>query len=108
MGAVSTIYAVELPHSPPTENPCTSRASTDSQARRWFFATMCKELSAIQIHLLLLGRKTASERLATFPLELAGRSASGRDVAGRHSVDLPMNRSDVADCLGLRIETVAC
>ncbi len=77
----------------------------DMQARRQVFGVMCRELSAVQDHLLLLGRKTATERLATFLLAMADRR-SPRGSCEDRQVELPMNRSDVADYLGLRIETV--
>jgi len=59
-------------------------------------------LQTAHSRLLLLGRKTASERIASFLLEMAER------LPGRHAhvVDLPMGRMDVADHLGLTIETV--
>ena len=54
-----------------------------------------------QDHLLLLGRKNALERLAAFLLEMADRSGSA-DV-----LDLAMPRHDIADYLGLTLETVS-
>jgi CRP/FNR family nitrogen fixation transcriptional regulator len=59
-----------------------------------------RELDRAQEHLLLLGRKNACERVASFMLDLA-QSASG------DTVNLPMGRQDMADYLGLTIETVS-
>lgn len=58
-------------------------------------------LRQTQDHLLLLGRKNALERLAAFLLEMAGRSGS------RSMLLLAMPRHDIADYLGLTLETVS-
>lgn len=54
-----------------------------------------------QDHLLLLGRKNALERLAAFLLEMDRRGGS------KHVFDLAMPRHDIADYLGLTLETVS-
>ena len=59
-----------------------------------------RSLAHAQTRMLLLGRMTASERVASFLLELSER----RDV--RRNLDVPMSRNDIADYLGLTIETV--
>ncbi|CAN5290565.1 helix-turn-helix domain-containing protein [soil metagenome] len=63
------------------------------------------ELAAAQNQMLLLGRKTALERTATFLLDLPGHDPA-RTAAPGH-VHLPMTRSEIADYLGLTIETVS-
>jgi CRP/FNR family transcriptional regulator, anaerobic regulatory protein len=65
---------------------------------------MCEELSAVQDRLLLLGRKSAVERLASFLLTLAKRCVP---TSGHTEVNLPMSRIDIADYLGLTVETVS-
>jgi CRP/FNR family transcriptional regulator len=57
------------------------------------------ELQEAQNQLLLLGRKTAVEKMASFLVLLADRGAD--------AVDLPMTRGDIADYLGLTVETVS-
>lgn len=67
--------------------------------------TACQELVTAQEQILLLGRKSAQERLATF---LIGWSRQGgRRVSVADHVRLPMTRGEIADHLGLTIETVS-
>ncbi len=63
------------------------------------------ELAAAQDQMLLLGRKSARERVASFLLMLARRAETLGDP-GR-PLDLPMSRLDIADYLGLCVETVS-
>jgi CRP/FNR family transcriptional regulator len=67
-------------------------------------ASVTDELRAQQDHMLLLGRKSALERVVTFLLWWVQRTAPG--VAEPDWVDLPVSRSDMADYLGLTTETV--
>ncbi len=63
------------------------------------------ELIAAQDQMLLLGRKTALERLATFLLDLPGHDPARPTPGGR--VHLPMTRTEIGDYVGLTIETVS-
>lgn len=63
------------------------------------------ELAAAQDQMLLLGRKTAKERIATFLLSLADREQRRGEASD--IVDLPMSRNDIGDYLGLTVETVS-
>ena len=73
---------------------------------RELYRMAAHELAAAQQQMVLLGRKTASERLASFLLLLAKRA---EQIPGRSAnlVRLPMSRSDIADYLGLTKETVS-
>lgn len=66
-----------------------------------YLQTLC-ELDDAQEWMLMLGRKTASEKVACFLLRIARRS----QVNGS-SFELPLKRADIADFLGLTIETVS-
>jgi len=60
------------------------------------------ELRVAQDQMLLLGRKTASERVASFLLLMADQQG-GEDAT---EIGIPMGRTDIADYLGLTVETV--
>jgi CRP/FNR family transcriptional regulator, nitrogen fixation regulation protein len=59
-----------------------------------------QDLANAQIRMLMLGRMSAPERVATFLLDMFERRDATRGL------DLPMSRNDIADYLGLTIETV--
>ena len=63
------------------------------------------ELVLAQEQMLLLGRKTAIERLASFLWTLSKRTAINPSEA--EPLDLPMTRGEISDYLGLTIETVS-
>jgi len=62
---------------------------------------LMRSLVRAQNHMMLLGRKSALEKIATFLLDMAERTAEDG------ALDLPMSRTDIADHLGLTIETVS-
>jgi CRP/FNR family transcriptional regulator len=67
--------------------------------------TACNELAAAQEQMLLLGRKTARERLASFLLMRSRQAAPCCHSAT--VIRLPMTRGEIADYLGLTTETVS-
>ena len=75
-------------------------AARDPEVARQMWAAIARELTRVQAHSLLL-IKTAQERVASFLLEMADR------VPADGLVELPMSRQDIADYLGLTIETVS-
>lgn len=64
-------------------------------------SSMMRSLERAHDHMMLLGRKTAQEKVASFLLDIAGR------VSHEDHFELPMQRTDIADHLGLTIETVS-
>ncbi len=64
-----------------------------------------REISAMQDHFMMLGRKSATEKLASFLNVLSERV--GEDLGAYRQINLPMRRSDIADFLGLTTETVS-
>jgi CRP/FNR family transcriptional regulator, anaerobic regulatory protein len=64
-----------------------------------------RELSQARDHMALLGRRSADEKVATFLLGWRERLLSPKGPSD--TVSLPMSRQDIADYLGLTIETVS-
>ncbi|MHC2336501.1 helix-turn-helix domain-containing protein [Bradyrhizobium sp. USDA 4454] len=76
-------------------------AHFDSNLTRNLLIMTTSNLRHAEDHMLLLGRKTALERVAAFLLEM------DRRLTGVGVVALPMCRRDIADYLGLTLETVS-
>jgi CRP/FNR family nitrogen fixation transcriptional regulator len=76
-------------------------AESDAMVARNLLSMTTTNLQHAEDHMLLLGRKTSLERVAAFLLEM-DRRLSAADVMA-----LPMSRRDIADYLGLTLETVS-
>jgi CRP/FNR family nitrogen fixation transcriptional regulator len=74
--------------------------SQDDRLGRWFFSHAMSCMAAAREHSLLLGRGSAAQKIAAFLQEIADRDDS-------NVIDLAMSRQDIADYLGLTIETVS-
>ena len=77
-----------------------ARAEHEKDLAKQLWTLTVRELRRVQEHSLVL-IKNAEERVAGFLLEMAGRGDGGT------AIELPMSRQDIADYLGLTIETVS-
>ena len=73
----------------------------DDRLSRWFFSHAMTCMALAREHSLLLGRASAAQKIAAFLQEVALRDGSG------NVIELVMSRQDIADYLGLTIETVS-
>ena len=78
-----------------------SLAARDGAVASELWSVTADALRRAHEHMLALGRKSAQERIATFLLGIAERTEKD------DMVELPMSRLDIADYLGLSIETVS-
>ena len=77
-----------------------SLAGRNASIAQQLLALTGRELRCVQDRILLL-IESAQERVAGFLLEMAERTSEG------NTIDLPMSRQDIADYLGLSIETIS-
>jgi CRP/FNR family transcriptional regulator, nitrogen fixation regulation protein len=73
----------------------------DHRLGRWFFSHAMTSLERVREHALLLGRSSAAQKISAFLLEIEKQDGN------KNLVDLAMSRQDIADYLGLTIETVS-
>src|SRR5258705_13857837 len=76
-------------------------ADSDAMVARNLLSMTTNNLQHAEDHMLLLGRKTSLERVAAFLMEMDRRQTAAGVLA------LPMCRRDIADYLGLTLETVS-
>src|SRR5262245_13047224 len=107
----ATEYAVSAEAVTPVETCLFPRRAFDRlladspTLERRLFELARNEVVAARDHMLLLGRKTAREKVASFLTALAARPQCAHTPTP--CVDLPMTRTEIADYLGLTIETVS-
>ena len=80
-------------------------AKADPALHQRLLGAALREISAMQDHFMMLGRKSSIEKLASFLQVLAERV--GEPLGDFQQVALPMTRADIADFLGLTTETVS-
>ena len=85
----------------PKRSAILALAGRDGDVARQLWTLTADALQRVQDHTLVLGCMNAKERVATFLLQMAKRTS------GDNELELPMSRQDIADYLGLTIETVS-
>lgn len=96
--AVEDVTLISYPRS------CLDRlAAQNPEIRAHVVCHLSDNLLEAQNHLFVLGCQSAKERLASFLMRLAGRV----NLVAGETLDLPMGRQDIADHLGMTVETVS-
>ena len=83
-----------------------SELSRSDGLRARIMGRLQNQLSAMHDHAVSLGRKTAEERVCTLILKLRDIEDAPGSANAQCSVELPMTRTEIADYLGLTLETV--
>ncbi|WP_374306273.1 helix-turn-helix domain-containing protein [Methylocella sp.] len=79
----------------------------DARAAQDLFAEALNEMRRAQEHALLLGRRSALQKVAAFVIDIVDRLSARQRRHDEDGVELAMSRQDIADYLGLTIETVS-
>lgn len=87
------------------KNACSAEVLNDPVYCEKLLRQTAAEVTSMQEHFMMLGRKSSIERVASFLNTLAKRV--GSEESGQIGFDLPMSRADIGDFLGLTIETVS-
>jgi CRP/FNR family transcriptional regulator, nitrogen fixation regulation protein len=78
-------------------------AESDTRVARGLREMTFKAISSLQDQIFILGRTTSLKKVGSFLLRMADRLGDGRS----DRITLPMSRYDIADYLGLSVETVS-
>lgn len=112
-------YRAEFPYTAETATEvqlcCYTRANFEgfmqeqSNLRQIFLERTLDSVDAARDWMLLLGRKNAQEKVAALLLTLLQRMSPhpDREPGSRHQLVMPLTRTEMADYLGLRLETVS-
>lgn len=79
--------------------------SGDPETHQRLLQAALREISAMQDHFMMLARKSAMEKVASFLIVVSQRT--GSPIGNYTTFSLPMSRTDIADFLGLTVETVS-
>lgn len=87
-----------------------SLAASSGAVKDWLLEYVSDELEKAHEWIVLLGRMTAEQKMAVFLLSVMRTTAAGKAAAGptrEITIELPLSRTEIADYLGLTIETVS-
>jgi CRP-like cAMP-binding protein len=70
---------------------------------QFFLESACHTIARLETHILVQGRTTATQKIASYLVSMSRRLSAGHDAA----VTLPLSRYDIADHIGIAVETVS-